>query len=236
MIITLDGPAGSGKSTVARLLAERLGFERLDTGAGYRAIALAVQRSRVPPQDTPRLRTLLRTLQLEMRRGAMFLNGEDVSPLIRTPEISDLASSLAVLAEVRECCNNWQRRHAAMHAATRGLVTDGRDQGTAVFPNADCKFYLTADAEERARRRFAELQASGQSTTLEEVRRVMETRDRRDRERQLDPLSAAADALRVDTTGLTVAEVVARLESFVRHKQTGQRASVTLAELTGASA
>jgi CMP/dCMP kinase len=212
MIVTIDGPAGSGKSSAAKALAARLGFEFLDTGAMYRAVAYAALRDRVPPDDTHAFRDWLCRLQMEATPGVLRLAGEDVLGVIRTPEITALASKLAAIASVRTLLVELQRQAAA----GRNLVTEGRDQGTIVFPHAECKFFLVADPIERARRRHKELLNRGQGLTLDEVIAAQDERDRRDSQRAISPTRPAADAIVIDSTGMTPEQVVARLESEVR--------------------
>lgn len=212
MIVTIDGPAGSGKSSAAKALAARLGFEFLDTGAMYRAVAFAALRDRVQPEDSPAFREWLKQLQIEATPGVLRLAGEDVIPFIRTPEITALASRLAAIAPVRTLLVDLQRKAAE----GRNLVCEGRDQGTVVFPNAERKFFLVADPVERARRRHRELLSRGQNLTLEEVLAAQDERDRRDSERAVSPTKPAADAVILDSTILSPEEVVARMESEVR--------------------
>ena len=212
MIVTIDGPAGAGKSTVARRLAERLGFEKLDTGATYRAVALALTRvGQTATADEDFLLAWLPTVQLSMTDGKIYLGSEEVTGLIRTPAISDLASRLSTRKPVRRFLSEWQRHYSR----GRNLVSEGRDQGTVVFQDAACKFFLTANPLERARRRYDEMRARGESVTLEQVVQDQAERDKRDAERALAPLHPAADAHIIDTTGLTLEQVVATLEQFV---------------------
>jgi cytidylate kinase len=212
MIITIDGPAGSGKSTVARMLAQRLGFDFLDTGAMYRAITLAALRSNLDLIDQNALTNLLAGLTLEMPRGQVLLNGEDVSGLIRTAEITAASASIASSPVVRRKLVEMQREVGR----GRDLVTEGRDQGTIVFRDAACKFFLVADPIERARRRQRQMQAQGEEVSLEDILQAQEARDRRDAERDLAPMKPADDAILLDTTGLTVEQVVEQLEQRVR--------------------
>src|SRR5579859_3903145 len=163
MIVTIDGPAGSGKSSAAKGLADRLGFEILDTGAMYRAVALAVLRGAVDETDERALAEMLARIRIEMQPGSVLLDGEDVSGVMRSPEVSETASRLAAIPLVRTYLVAQQQAFGI----GRNLVTEGRDQGTVVFPDAARKFFFQADRVERARRRFKELQGRGETTTLE---------------------------------------------------------------------
>jgi CMP/dCMP kinase len=214
VIVTIDGPAGSGKSTVAKELARRLGFAFLDTGAMFRAVALAATRQDVALDDSAGLAALLRGLRLEMPAGRVLLDGEDISGLIRTPAVSQGASKVAASHVVRPVLAALQRRIAD----GRDMVCEGRDQGTVVFPDAGCKFFLTADPEERLRRRATELEQKGQPVDLDELRAAQAERDRRDAERDLAPMRPADDAVVVDTTALSLPEVIDRLEQEVRRR------------------
>jgi cytidylate kinase len=217
-IVAIDGPAGAGKSTVARELARRLGFTMVDTGAIYRAVALDARRAHVQWDDDAGLERLFRTgflLQFvppppdapaEAQR--VLLRGQDVSAAIRTPEISRGASQVSARPVVRERLLGLQRELG--RGALVGAVLEGRDIGTVVFPDAELKLFLTASDEARAYRRHAELTAKGLSITLAEVLADQQGRDRADRERILSPLVAAADAVLVDTTGMELDAVVDR--------------------------
>jgi cytidylate kinase len=215
MIITIDGPAGAGKSTVARKLAERLGFEFLDTGAMYRAVTLAALRARIDLHDQESLAHLLVDLSLEMPPGRVLLNGEDVSGLIRTAEITSASRPIADSPVVRRRLVELQREIGR----GRDLVTEGRDQGTIVFPDAACKFFLMADPDERARRRQREMQARGEDVRFDEIRQAQAERDRRDAARDLAPMKPADDAILLDTTNLTIEEVVEQMLQRVRTSQ-----------------
>lgn len=214
MIITIDGPAGAGKSTVARRLAERLGFTYLETGAMYRAVALAVKRAGISPRDEAALAGLLPRLRLEWKTGRMFLDGEDVSEVIRQPEITELTRQVADSPTVRQFLGALQRQIGQQ----TNLVTEGRDQGTKIFPHAECKFFLTASAEVRARRRWEELCNRGVNITYEELLRQQQQRDRQDAARSLAPMQPAPDAIVIDTSELSIDYVVQLLESHVRKR------------------
>jgi cytidylate kinase len=218
MIVTIDGPAGSGKSTAAKGLARRLQFEFLDTGAMFRAVALAALRAGVCWDDPAGLEALLQRIRLEMLPGGVMLDGEDVSGLIRTPQMSEGASVVAKSAVVRPRLAALQRRIAD----GRNMVCEGRDQGTVVFPDAGCKFFLTADSEERLRRRRDQLRASGQMVDEDELRRQTKQRDERDANRELAPTRPAEDAIVFDTTDKTVEQVIDYMEQEVRRRLGGR--------------
>jgi cytidylate kinase len=208
-IVAIDGPAGAGKSTVARQLARRLGFSMIDTGAIYRAVALAARRSGVAWDDDEGLRKLLdRGLKLAFRDDRVILDGHDVTEAIRTPEISRGSSVVSARPVVREKLLGLQRDLGL--SAPRGAVLEGRDIGTVVFPDAQVKFFLTASDEARAQRRWTELSEKGLSLTLQDVLADQRRRDKDDTERAIAPLKAAADAIRIDTTGIDLDAVVER--------------------------
>jgi len=212
MLITIDGPAGAGKSTVARALAQRLGFQFLDTGAMYRAVALAGLRRGVDWRRPNVLAELATTLDIELVDDRVLLDGENVSQAIRTPEVTAITRHAADNPEVRA---NLVARQRAL-ASGRNIVTEGRDQGTLAFPDADCKFFLTASAEERARRRLADLRRQGAAATLEEVLDAQRRRDEQDASRPVGPLAKAADAVEVVTDEMSVDEVVDRLVELIQ--------------------
>jgi len=212
MIITIDGPAASGKGTVARGIAARLGFDYLDTGAMYRAVALAALRAGVACDDPTAVAALLPTIHIEMPPDCVRLNGEDVTESIRTPVVSQGASKVAAIPAVRAFLIPQQRRIAA----GRDIVCEGRDQGTVVFPDAPVKFYITADVAVRAERRRRELAARGEATTRERELGELIERDRRDSRRADGPLRQPPAAIVVDTTRLTPDEVLDRLEEEIR--------------------
>jgi cytidylate kinase len=212
MIVTIDGPAGAGKSSAARELARRLGFDFLDTGAMYRAVTLAALESGVDPADEAAMERLLTGLRLEMPPGRVLLNGADVTKQIRTVEVTSRSGAVASSRAVRKHLVGLQRRIAE----GRDVVCEGRDQGTVVFPDAACKFFLVADSLERARRRHSELLARGEAVTLDEVLRAQQERDDRDAARALGPMVPASDAVVLDNTALTLEHVVDRMEEEVR--------------------
>ena len=216
-IITIDGPSGSGKSTVARLLARKLGLLYLDTGAMYRAVALKALRKEVPLADAEALTRLAERTRIRFRPAAsgcnrVLLDGADVTAAIRRPAVSAAASRVAVVPGVRRALVREQRRLGR----AGGLVAEGRDTGTVVFPRASPKFFITSSAAERARRRHAQLRASGHRIGRPQVLREIRARDRRDRERRVAPLRQAPGAIRIDNTRLKPAEVFARLTDYVQ--------------------
>ena len=217
MIVTIDGPAGAGKSSIARRLAERLGFQFLDTGAMYRAVALAALRRGLGDADAEAIARLADTLQIEMRHERTILDGEDVSAAIRTSDVSAAVYLAANNVAVRRRMVELQRQIAD----ERDTVTEGRDQGTVAFPHAECKIFLTASPEVRALRRHGELAARGERVTLDEVLAQQADRDRRDAERTVGALVKAADAVEVWTDGLMPEEVVDRLEAIVHSRVPG---------------
>jgi cytidylate kinase len=214
MIVTIDGPAGAGKSTIARALAARLGFRFLDTGAMYRAVALAALARNLGWDDPVKLVALARQIRLDVSEDRVAIDGQDVTQAIRTAEVTAVTHFAANNPGVREHLVELQRRAAGSDS----IVTEGRDQGTVVFPRAECKIYLTASPEERARRRAQQLTASGEPASVDEVLRHQNQRDQRDANRAVGPMVAAHDAVEVPTDGLAPLEVVDRLEALVRTK------------------
>ena len=212
MIITIDGPAGAGKSTVARALARRLGFRFLDTGAMYRAVALAALRRGLDWDAPDDLARLAQKLDIRTLGHQILLDGEDVTEAVRTSEVTAVTRYAADNPQVRALLVELQRKLAG----DDDVVTEGRDQGTVAFPNAECKIFLTASPTERARRRLLDLQAQGEPVTLDQVLAAQERRDREDASRAVGPLTPAADALVVSTDGMTLEQVVTRLEKEAR--------------------
>jgi cytidylate kinase len=227
-IVAIDGPAGAGKSTVSRRVAARLGFALVDTGAIYRAVALAAARQEIPFDADERLAALLPTLAIHFEAPPpgghggqrVLLDGEDVSALIRTPAMSLGASAVSARPVVRAALLDLQRR-LAVSPEHRGAVLEGRDIGTVVFPDADAKVFLTASPEVRAQRRFAELQAKGDTTPFERVLAEQQRRDRDDSERAHAPLKPAPDATMLDSSELTLDQVVDRLVALVEARLSG---------------
>jgi len=212
MIVAIDGPAGAGKSSVARALARRLGFRFLDTGAMYRAVTLAAVRGDLDWDDPAALADLAQHLRIELDEDCVLLDGEDVTQQIRSLAITSATHYAANNPAVRAHLVELQRQAAG----SDNVVTEGRDQGTVAFPHAGCKIFLTASPTERARRRLRDLAAGDEQATFDEVLRKQEERDRRDAARAVGPLVAAADAIHVDTDRLSADEVVDRLEALVR--------------------
>ncbi len=212
IVITIDGPSGAGKGTVAKAIAEKLNLNYIDTGAMYRTVALLAQRRGINIDDERKLKVLLLEAHISFKRDdkgklRVFLGEEDVTEEIRKPEISRLSSQIATKKVVRDILKVMQRRMG------RGgnIVVEGRDMGNYVFPEADFKFYLNAKLEERAKRRWLQLKEMGMDIDMEEVKREIEERDRQDMERNEAPLHPAKDAVIIDTTGLNVEEVVERI-------------------------
>ncbi len=218
-VVTIDGPAGAGKSTVARTVARGLGFTFLDTGAMYRAVALGAVEAGIGVSDTNALTRYLAELDLVIVPNPevmeLRVNGRDVTRAIRRPEMGQYASDYSTLPAVREFCSRRQREFGG-----RGrVVCEGRDMGTVVFPDARWKFFLTASVAERARRRWAELRDGGEDPDRVEIKRAIRERDRQDSERALAPLKPAGDAVIIDTTELSLDEVVAQVIGRVRPRQ-----------------
>ena len=218
LIITIDGPAASGKSTAARLLARKLDASFLDTGAMYRAVTLAAMRAGVDMNDEQKLIEVTQkyNFQFSEKSGEMNvrIDGSDVTEQIRSPDVTANARYIAAAPRVREKLVQMQRRYAA---SRQKIVTEGRDQGTVAFSDADIKFFLTADLAERAKRRQAELGIS-ESQSATDVQKAIEQRDKSDQERAVGPLKPAEDAIIVDTTNLSIEQVVEKLADYVKEK------------------
>ena len=220
LIVAIDGPAGAGKSTVSKLLARRLGLSFVDSGALYRTVALSARRQGIATDDDQALAALVGRIRIFFKatvdENRVYLDGEDVSAEIRTPEISLLASAVSARPVVRAGLLGLQRRLAL--EAPVGAVLEGRDIGTVVFPDADLKFFLEASPDVRARRRYEELFQKGTESTLDAVLADQTQRDRNDASRAVAPLKPADDAVRVDSSGLPLSEVVQQLERVIRER------------------
>jgi CMP/dCMP kinase len=218
IIIAIDGPAGSGKSTTARLAAKNLGLIYIDTGAMYRAVALKVIKSGCKIDDVEKITKIVKSIKINFERveeeQRIFLNGDDVSEEIRTPEVTNASSPVSAIPAVREVMVELQRKLGK----NGGVVMEGRDIGTVVFPEADFKFFLIASLGERAKRRFAEMQKKGMNVNLYDLEKEILARDVRDTSRDTSPLVKAKDAFEIDTTGLSIDEQVGKILSIVNEK------------------
>ena len=216
--IAIDGPAGAGKSTIARRVAKELAFVYVDTGAMYRAMALYLIRSGAGKEDVKEFGRLCQgaDISIEYREGeqTVILNGENVTPLLRTEEVGNMASVSSADPKVREKLLDLQRKLAA----SMSVVMDGRDIGTTILPDADVKIYLTASSQKRAERRYKELTEKGIACCLDEIRMDIEERDRRDMNREISPLRQAEDAVLVDSSDMTIEEVTERILQICREK------------------
>jgi len=218
VVVAIDGPAGAGKSSITKMLARRLGYLHIDTGAMFRSVALMAQRAGIACEDDAGLAGLCRGLSITFQRDAencrVLVNGEDVSAAIRTEEVGLLTSCISARKPVRDALLAMQR----VMGKEGGVVLEGRDIGTVVFPDAEVKFYLFASAEERGRRRYLELAARGEKATLEETIAKVVCRDRQDEGREHAPLRKAEDAVPVDSTALSIAEVLEFMVSTVQQR------------------
>ncbi len=214
MIVTIDGPAGAGKSSVAKRLSQELGYCFLDTGAMYRCVTLACLRRKIPLDDTHAIAALAMELQIELRNDSVWLDGEDVSVAIRTPEVTRSIKSIADNLQVRAAMVQAQRRWVQ----GRDVVTEGRDQGTVAFPDAPCKIFLTASPEERARRRLQQLLDAGIDADYDEILRLQQERDENDMKRPTGGLRPASNAITVNTDGMKENEVLDKLLHIVRDR------------------
>lgn len=212
-VITIDGPSGSGKGTIATLLAERLGWAILDSGALYRLVGYVAENAGIGLDQVDKLREVAKNLRVEFKGDLIFLDGEEVSRGIRTETAGNRASKVAAIPEVRAALLEWQRSFAR----EPGLVADGRDMGSVVFPNAVVKVFLTASAEERANRRYKQLKEKGISVSLRDLVRDIRERDERDRNREVAPLIAPVAALELESTALSIDEVLEKVLEHARN-------------------
>ncbi|NLE49733.1 MAG: (d)CMP kinase [Sandaracinaceae bacterium] len=222
-VIAIDGPAGAGKSTAARLLAKRLGYKLVDTGALYRGVAFISKERGIAPDDPEGLASLARSLKLDFRadeegRSRLLIDGVDRDDAIRNELVAALASRISQLPELRAALLELQRRFGK----DGGVVLEGRDIGTVVFPDAEVKVFMTADPAERARRRAKELIERGQPADLKEIEASIRERDAVDEGREVAPLRPAEDAIRIDSTALEIDAVVDRLAKIVEEKEAGR--------------
>jgi cytidylate kinase len=215
MIVTLDGPAGAGKSSTARELARRLGWCYMDTGAMYRAVALVATRRAIPLEDEPQLAALAESIEIRFEQGRVFVGAEDVSEAIRTADNTTATRPVANAGLVRAAMKQIQRRMAA----DRDVVTEGRDQGSEVFPQAELKVFLTASPEERARRRLAEERAKGGNVTLDEILASQQDRDHGDTHREVGAMRQAEGAELLDTDGMDREAVLAVLLGWIEARR-----------------
>ncbi|MES9812582.1 MAG: (d)CMP kinase [Candidatus Thiodiazotropha sp.] len=210
-VITVDGPSGSGKGTLAQRIAEALGWHFLDSGAIYRVLGLMVERAGIGGENVDKIADMAKGMPLSFDQGRVLLDGEDVSRIIRTETIGNAASKVAAIPQVREALLAWQRNYAR----SPGLVADGRDMGTVVFPQAKVKIFLTASAEERAQRRYKQLKEKGLGVNLARLTEEIRERDERDSKRAVAPLVASESAYQLDSTAMTIDEVYGRAMQIV---------------------
>ena len=215
MIIAIDGPAGSGKSTISKEISEELGITYLDTGAMYRLFTLKVLKEGVSFNESEKIRELLENLNINIENDRFYLDGEDVTEKIRTYQVSDNVSKIAALKEVREKMVLLQREFSK----SKDVILDGRDIGTVVFPDADIKIFLVADPMERAKRRYRELKEKGEDVSLDEIFKNIMERDKIDSNRDTAPLRKAADAVEIDTTKMNIKDVKKEILTVYKNKK-----------------
>lgn len=217
IVVAIDGPAGAGKSTIAKLAAEKLGYAYIDTGAMYRSVAWKFLQTDKPFDEdfiSGLSKTMLIDFKPEAKINRVFVDGTEVTEAIRTPEVTAIVSRVAAIGAVREAMVDQQRRMGE----AGGVLMDGRDIGTVVFPNAQLKIFLTASVEERARRRYAEMVAKGQQVDLQQLQADIAERDKQDSERAISPLRQAEDALLLDTSDMGISEVTERILQLVQER------------------
>ena len=215
MIIAIDGPAGSGKSTISKEISEELGITYLDTGAMYRLFTLKVLKEGISFNESEKIRDLLENLNINIENDRFYLDGEDVTEKIRTYQVSDNVSKIAALKEVREKMVLLQREFSK----SKDVILDGRDIGTVVFPDADIKIFLVADPMERAKRRYRELKEKGEDVSLDEIFKNIMERDKIDSNRDTAPLRKAADAVEIDTTKMNIKDVKKEILTVYKNKK-----------------
>jgi cytidylate kinase len=217
LIIAIDGPSGAGKGTISSTISRQLGYRHIDTGAMYRAVGWKAEHDGIPLNDEAQVAALARRASLVVEGGVVSIDGHDVTKAIRTPEVDKIASSVARLPKVREVLVARQREMGQ----PGGVVMEGRDIGTVVFPNADVKIYLDASADERARRRANDAAHAGSLAGQEAVAAAIQARDTSDTTRSVSPLTLAPDAVHIDTTAMPIDQVVERVMALIRAKQLG---------------
>lgn len=219
-IVAIDGPAGSGKGTITKLVGERLGLINIDTGATFRCVALNMLQEGIEIQEENKIKELLDKIDINMKEtGQIFLNGEEVTKKIRENDVSNFVSPVSVIKIVRDKLLEIQRKIAQ----GKNVIMEGRDIGTVVFPNADVKIYLDASPEERAKRRLKQNQEKGITTSYEEVLKNILDRDKRDSSREVAPLKQADDAIYIDSTNMTIEEVTDKIVGIIKEKQTFEK-------------
>lgn len=218
-IVAIDGPAGSGKGTITKLVGKKMNLENIDTGAMYRCVSLDMIRKKIKLNEIDKIESLLKTINIKLKKDngidKFYLNGEDVTKLIRTKEVNEIVSQVSHILIVREAMVNFQRNIAR----DLNIIMEGRDIGTNVFPNADVKIYLDASAEERARRRVRQNEEAGISSNYEEILENIKFRDNNDKTSKVAPLKQAEDAIYVDTTNMNIEEVVEKIINIIEKKK-----------------
>ena len=218
-IVAIDGPAGSGKGTITKLVGKNMNLENIDTGAMYRCVSLDMIRKNIKLNEIDKIESLLKTINIKLKKDngidKFYLNGEDVTKLIRTKEVNEIVSQVSHILIVREAMVNFQRNIAR----DLNIIMEGRDIGTNVFPNADVKIYLDASAEERARRRVRQNEEAGISSNYEEILENIKFRDNNDKTSKVAPLKQAEDAIYVDTTNMNIEEVVEKIINIIEKKK-----------------
>ena len=223
MIITIDGPAGSGKGTIAKILAKELGFNYLDSGAIYRVIAHKINKDNINPEDEQKLKKDLHNINIRFSADSVMLDEEDISNEIRTENISILASKISAIPLIRDLIFNFQRGFIQ----EPGLIADGRDMGTVVFPEAELKIFLTASVQERAQRRYKQLISKEIDVNITDLEKEIQDRDARDTNRKISPLVPSSEAFVIDTTYLSINEVCEKIKTLYK-QNTGVGSSQTI--------